>query len=71
MAAMGHPLVGDPLYTVGGVPKASSDDGNHSSFVGAMPGDCGYQLHSWRLTFAHPTTGARMTVVAPPPADLQ
>ena len=70
MAAAGHPLVGDPLYAVGGVPKASPPDGNQGSAVGAMPGDCGYHLHSWRLTFAHPMTGARMTVIAPPPPDL-
>ena len=71
MAAAGHPLVDDPLYTLGGVPKASAAGGEDGSGVGAMPGDCGYHLHSWRLAFAHPVTGGRVTVIAPPPAILQ
>ena len=36
-----------------------------------MPGDCGYHLHSWRLTFTHPVTAERLTVIAPPPAILR
>jgi len=28
-------------------------------------------LHAWRVRFPHPVTGERMTVVAPPPADLR
>ena len=73
MAAAGHPLVGDPLYDVGGVPKAApaGSDGRVGNAGVAMPGDCGYHLHSWRLTFRHPVTGERLTIVAPPPEFLQ
>ena len=73
MAAAGHPLVGDPLYTVGGIPTATSvsSGGVAGTADVAMPGDCGYNLHSWRLTFTHPVTGERLTVVAPPPANLE
>ena len=71
MAAAGHPLTGDPLYAVGGVPKATSSSGKDTGGGGAMPGDCGYHLHSWRLTFTHPITGDRMITVAPPPMILQ
>ncbi len=73
MAAAGHPLVGDPLYAAGGVPKAAlHGTGGVAGDAGfAMPGDCGYYLHSWRLTFTHPVTGQRLTFVAPPPAILQ
>lgn len=46
LAWAGHPLVGDPLYGAGGVPKSD-----------ALPGDLGYRLHAWRLGFAHPATG--------------
>ena len=28
-------------------------------------------LHAWRLTCAHPVTGAPLAIVAPLPADLQ
>ena len=56
MAAIGHPLLGDPLY--GRKPRAA-----HLRF--------GRQaLHAERLAFAHPVSGERVTVEAPVPADL-
>ncbi|HJU83210.1 MAG TPA: RluA family pseudouridine synthase [Holophagaceae bacterium] len=59
MAACGHPLVGDPLYSAGGLPLA-----------GALPGDLGYHLHATRLSLPHPRTGLDLTVVCPPPPLL-
>jgi 23S rRNA pseudouridine1911/1915/1917 synthase len=59
-AFLGHPLVGDPLYGPGGVPRAD-----------ALPGDLGYTLHAWRLTLAHPATGAPLTLTAPLPERLR
>ena len=59
LAFMGYPLVGDPLYAIGGVAR----------FVeGAMavPGDCGYWLHAYRLGFMHPRTGIQMDWICPP-----
>jgi 23S rRNA pseudouridine1911/1915/1917 synthase len=61
MAAAGHPLVGDPLYAVGGVPRA--DPG--------LPGDAGYRLHSLRLLLTHPETGARVAIECAPPPPLR
>jgi 23S rRNA pseudouridine1911/1915/1917 synthase len=61
LAAAGHPLVGDPLYVAGGGPGES----------GALPGDGGYRLHAHRLTFDHPTTGARLALVCAPPPELR
>jgi 23S rRNA pseudouridine1911/1915/1917 synthase len=61
MAYAGHPLIGDPLYEMGGGLK------NHPG----LPGDAGYFLHAERLQFAHPATGQRMTVTATPPPELQ
>lgn len=57
LAAIGHPLVGDPLYAAGGAPR---DD--------ALPGDLGYALHAWRLGFDW--AGRRWTFEAPLPAGL-
>jgi 23S rRNA pseudouridine1911/1915/1917 synthase len=60
LAWAGHPLVGDPLYAAGGIPRAD-DPG--------LPGDGGYLLHASRLAFDHPITGVPMTLeCAPPPA---
>ncbi|MDH4064796.1 MAG: RluA family pseudouridine synthase [Acidobacteriota bacterium] len=61
LAAVGHPLVGDPLYTTGGVPHAQSP---------GLPGDGGYLLHAHRLEVTHPVTGAPLAIEAPPPAEL-
>jgi len=61
MAYAGHPLIGDPLYEMGGGLK------HHPG----LPGDGGYFLHAERLQFAHPATGQRMTVTATPPPELQ
>ena len=61
LAYAGHPLIGDPLYEMGGGLK------HHPG----LPGDGGYFLHAERLHFAHPATGQRMTVTATPPPELQ
>ena len=60
LAYAGHPLVGDPLYDVGGVIKASP----------GLPGAGGYLLHAERLAFAHPITGHAIQLHAPAPATL-
>ncbi len=61
LAAAGHPLVGDPLYGIGGLPTDSE----------ALPGDGGYHLHSAELGFVHPSRGDRVTVLAPLPLELR
>jgi 23S rRNA pseudouridine1911/1915/1917 synthase len=62
LAAAGHPLVGDPLYAVGGVPPAGCR---------AVPGDPGYRLHAAQLTFRHPRTSRRVSVECAPPPSLR
>lgn len=62
LAAAGHPLVGDPLYGVGGAPQPGCT---------AVPGDPGYQLHAAELGFEHPETGLRVQVLSPLPAALR
>jgi 23S rRNA pseudouridine1911/1915/1917 synthase len=67
MASAGFPLLGDPLYLVGGIPKSFSGDCNAKQPV---PGDCGYALHAYRLTFLHPRTQQPMNFECLPPANL-
>ncbi len=57
-AALGAPLLGDPLYGPGGLARAE-----------ALPGDGGYRLQAWRLELALPG-GARLELEAPEPLQL-
>jgi len=52
VAAIGHPVLNDPLY---GKVESRFD----------LPGQA---LHAWRLAFRHPSTGEAMTFEAQPPA---
>ena len=61
LAWAGHPLVGDPLYVVGGVPRPDQP---------ALPGDGGYHLHAHRVAIPHPVTGEWMRFEAPLPGPL-
>ena len=60
----GFPLVGDPLYQVGGTPRADAVDDEWA----ATPGETGYLLHSWKIRFPHPATGEDVEIVCPPPS---
>ncbi len=66
LAAIGYPLVGDPLYGVGGQPIMPDNPAET-----ALPGDCGYYLHAHTLKFCHPRTQAKLTFQAVAPAILQ
>jgi 23S rRNA pseudouridine1911/1915/1917 synthase len=59
----GFPLVGDPLYQSGGIPRADAIDDEYA----ALPGETGYFLHSWKIRFPHPARGEDVEVVCPPP----
>ena len=58
LAAIGAPLLGDPLYGSGGGVNPE-----------ALPGDPGYRLHAHRLTLPWPA-GQRLVLEAPPPPEL-
>jgi len=62
LASAGHPLVGDPLYGVGGLPLPDTR---------ALPGDPGYSLHAAELDFQHPSTGRKIVIESHPPQILQ
>jgi len=61
----GFPLVGDPLYQSGGIPRAGGGDDESAAF----PGETGYLLHSWKIRFPHPGRGEDVEVVCPPPPN--
>lgn len=62
LASIGHPLIGDPLYGIGGVPLPDRP---------GLPGDLGYHLHAMTLSLAHPSSGKRLELVSPPPPILR
>ncbi len=62
LAAAGYPLVGDPIYTIGGVP---ADDSR------ALPSDLGYHLHNALLGFPHPVDGKWVEITCVPPPQLR
>lgn len=75
LAAVGYPLLGDPLYIKGGTfapiasSKLNSSQSNQTPI--AVPGDCGYFLHAHRLSFIHPRSLERLTFASPLPQDWQ
>jgi 23S rRNA pseudouridine1911/1915/1917 synthase len=62
----GYPLVGDPLYRSGGIPRADGVDDEWAT----TPGATGYLLHSWKIRFPHPAKSEEVEVICPPPAAL-
>ncbi len=53
--ALGHPILGDTLYTLTGQAGSSMDR---------------LMLHAFSLSFRHPTTGEQVSFEAPYPADF-
>jgi 23S rRNA pseudouridine1911/1915/1917 synthase len=73
LAAIGHPIVADPVYgrrkalLFSDIRPRHLEDGNRKE----EPLMVRQALHAYSLTLEHPTTGARMTFVAEPPPDMQ
>lgn len=61
LAAAGHPLVGDPLYGAGGLPRVAT----------AVPGDTGYWLHAQQLVLSHPVTEKQLELFCACPLPLR
>lgn len=64
LAWVGAPLLGDPFFAPGGLPRMPVDGRP------PVPGDCGYWLHACSITLEHPRSGTRLTFTAPPPGPL-
>ncbi|XP_072975654.1 RNA pseudouridine synthase 5 isoform X1 [Typha angustifolia] len=80
LAFLGHPLLDDPLYDVGGQPKfygpestndCFAEDGGYQKPIQPVPGDCGYHLHAHQLVLCHPNTNETVKITAPLPQILQ
>jgi 23S rRNA pseudouridine1911/1915/1917 synthase len=61
LASIWHPLVGDPLYGLGGQPLEN---------LPGLPGDGGYLLHAQFLKFLHPVTGEQINLEAALPSGF-
>jgi 23S rRNA pseudouridine1911/1915/1917 synthase len=61
----GFPLVGEPLYLSGGLPRSDHVEGRPA----ATPGETGFLLHSWKLGFPHPARRENVEIVCPPPSS--
>ena len=66
LQSIGHPVVGDSRY--GGAGWHGVQDPARRRVLKALTHPA---LHSWRLSFAHPTGGKKMTFEAPIPGDLR
>lgn len=64
MKAIGHPLVGDPVYGENRWRAA------HASLRRVLSRFARPALHAHRLAFDHPVTATRLAFEAPPPDDL-
>jgi 23S rRNA pseudouridine1911/1915/1917 synthase len=66
LAGVGLPIVGDPIY---GEPRWKGIADPRLRDVCAT--FARQALHAWRLTCAHPLTGAPLAITAPLPSDVQ
>ncbi|HEX4955659.1 MAG TPA: RluA family pseudouridine synthase [Thermoanaerobaculia bacterium] len=64
LKALGHPLVGDPVY------GEARWKGAERVAQGVLRDFTRPALHAWRLRLAHPQDGRPLELVAPPPPDL-
>jgi 23S rRNA pseudouridine1911/1915/1917 synthase len=76
LAARGWPIVGDPVYgeaqapspSRASTPKPEACDTSERSAAGT--GIDRQALHAWRVSLAHPVTGAPLVITAPIPSDV-
>lgn len=68
MQHLGHPLLGDPVYSASGLDTA------YQACPAARPWLKKLlrrpMLHAWRLALPHPETGRRLRFMIPPPRDF-
>ena len=69
LAHVGHPVVGDPVYSGGGARRMAGPGRQAADRLErATPRQA---LHAAELVFKHPITGARMAFASEWPADLR
>jgi 23S rRNA pseudouridine1911/1915/1917 synthase len=67
-AAIGHPIIGDPVYGIKKPHKFFHDQPRMLKIVQQVSRQL---LHSWRLSFTLPDSGKRIEVEAPIPNDMR
>lgn len=67
MAHIGHPIIGDKVYGRCKIPKILYG----SRLIATIRDFPRQALHAKLLSLDHPSTGRRMTLSAPPPADIK
>ncbi|MGA6927626.1 MAG: hypothetical protein WBY88_18195, partial [Desulfosarcina sp.] len=66
--AMGHPVIGDPVYGHRGAKKRMMEEaGQMAPAINAVDRQ---MLHARRIAFRHPHTGESIDVKAPMPPDM-
>ena len=65
LAAAGYPLLGDPLYVAGGTFAKIAPNSEQIP----VPGEGGYFLHAYRLSFIHPRSRSSISFECPTPQD--
>jgi 23S rRNA-/tRNA-specific pseudouridylate synthase len=68
LAALGHPIIGDPLYLPGGASRPATSNPPHAVLESEILLSCETPenpptpmlLHAWKLTFVHPLSGTRV-----------
>ena len=65
LSAKGWPLVGDPVYGPRRLPSFADE-----RLEATVRGFSRQALHAWRLGLVHPSSGRRLEIEAPIPADL-
>jgi 23S rRNA pseudouridine1911/1915/1917 synthase len=66
LAARGWPIVGDAVYC-----QPRWRDVEDPSLAAALQSFPRQALHAWRVAFTHPISGARVTIEAPLPRDVE
>ncbi len=65
MASVGHPLLGDPLYIKGGTFAPIQE----KQGTIPVPGDCGYFLHAYSISFVHPQSLKKLVFECSTPSE--
>ncbi|MBI4348463.1 MAG: RluA family pseudouridine synthase [Elusimicrobia bacterium] len=71
LAALGHPVLGDKLYSEGGEAYLKAVRRELTAEDLAALGAERQMLHAWRLSLEHPATGRPLKLEAPPPQDFR
>lgn len=64
LAALGHPIIGDPLYLPGGSSRQLDWSSQSESSLGDANAPEAMLLHAWKLCIEHPISGEKLQLVS-------